>query len=207
MNIEQPDNEQLREWWLAVVESNAACLGHIHSALFPGLYNYGLKLLGDDSLAQDALQELFIKVWNKRRQIGELEKVKPYFFTAFRRQILNQLRDLKLKQLKIKLYQQPDIGFSQEEIVIRKEEDQQLRSTIAKLLNELPPRQKEVIYLHYFEGLSLQQIADVLGINHQSVMNIRQRALVKLRSMHLLELFFAFCWLYQENKWIFFGKQ
>lgn len=207
MNIEQADNEQLREWWLSVVDSHAASLGHIHSALFPGLYNYGLKLLGDDSLAQDALQELFIKIWNKRQQIGPLEKVKPYFFTAFRRQILNQLRDLKLKQLKIKWYQQPDIGFSQEEIVIRKEEDQQLRSTIANLLNELPPRQKEVIYLHYFEGLSLQQIADVLGINHQSVMNIRQRALVKLRSMNLLELFFALCWLYQENKWIFFGKQ
>jgi RNA polymerase sigma factor (sigma-70 family) len=109
-----------------------------------------------------------------------VQKIKAYFFTALRRQVLNQLRNLHLRELQIGSLPRPDIDFSPEEIVVRNEEYERLQSKIAALLNELPRRQKEVIYLRYFEEMEYTQIAEIMGIHYQSVLNLTQKALQKL---------------------------
>ncbi len=194
------DNEQLQQWWQRVLNNDTAALGNIHTALFGGLYSYAAKLLNNETLADDAIQDLFIKIWNKRYSIGDIKTVKPYFYTALRRQVLNQLRNLKLRELKIGGLAGPDIEFSQEEIFIKKEAEAGLKEKIAKLLNALPERQREIIYLHYFENMTLSQIAEIMHINAQSAMNLKQRALQKMRSANLLSLVLLLSAIYRANK-------
>src|SRR6185437_14886393 len=153
-------NDQLEQWWSRSLEGDTEAFRAIHRELFQGLYNYALKLLQDSELADDAVQDLFVKVWVRRTSIGRVRKVKPYFFTALRRQALNQLRDSHLRDLQIGALPRPDIEFSPEEIVVRNEEYEHLQNKIAALLNELPERQKEVIYLRYFEEMDYNQIAE-----------------------------------------------
>lgn len=200
MNVLQPDNEKLKSWWQQCLTNDTAAFALIHAALFEGLYNYAHKLLNDYALADDAVQELFIKIWNKRSSINQIEKVKPFFFTSLRRQILNQLRDIKSKQLKISAAPEPDIEFSQEEIIIKKEDDAGLKEKILQIINTLPERQREVIYLHFFEDMPLAQVAEVMAINYQSVQNLKQRALEKMRSANLLSLFILFWSAYRVGK-------
>ncbi len=200
MDEMQPENEQLRIWWQQSLKNDTASFGHIHASLFQGLYCYAAKLLNDEELADDAIQDLFIKVWNKRSSIGDLQKVKAYFYTALRRQVLNQLRDLKLRHLKINMSVQPDIEFSHEEILIKREEDAGLKEKILELLNSLPKRQREVIYLHYFENMGLTQITEVMDINYQSVLNLKQRAIQQMRSNNILSLFILCCSMYHSGK-------
>jgi RNA polymerase sigma factor (sigma-70 family) len=190
--------DQLAFWWQQAREGDDRAFSCIHRELFNGLYNYSLKLLQDGDLANDAVQELFVRLWTKRESIGSLQKVKPYFFTALRRQILNQLRNLRLRELKISGLAKPDIEFSPEEIVMRTEEYLTLQNKIALLLNGLPKRQKEVIYLHYFEELDYNQIAAIMGIHYQSVLNLTQKALQKLRSADLLLLLLSLSYLYRS---------
>src|ERR1700733_6751036 len=147
------DTGHLEELWIRALEGDADAFRDIHRVLFKGLYNYALKLLQDGDLANDAVQDLFVKIWVRRQGIGPVQKVKAYFFTALRRQVLNQLRNLHLRELQIGGLPRPDIDFSPEEIVVRNEEYERLQSKIAALLNELPQRQKEVIYLRYFEEM------------------------------------------------------
>lgn len=192
MDINPLNIDKLENWWQASLEGDTHAFYCIHRELFPGLFNYSLKLLQDNALAGDAVQELFIRIWMKRSAIGGLKKVKPYFFTALRRQILNQLRNLRLRELKIGSMPRPDIDFSPEEIVIRKEEYGSLQGRIVEQLNALPQRQKEVIYLHYFEDMDYTQIAEIMGIRYQSVLNLTQKALQKLRSSNLLTVFLIF---------------
>ena len=172
----------------------------IHRVLFKGLYNYALKLLQDGELAGDAVQDLFVRIWVRRGQIGVIKRVKPYFFTALSRQVLNQLRNLHLRELQISGMPRPDFEFSPEEIVVRNEEYENLQHKIAALLNELPRRQKEVIYLRYFAEMDNTQIAEVMGIHYQSVLNLTQKALQKLRSADLLTVFFSLVALYRWCK-------
>lgn len=189
--------DQLSLWWQQSRGGDSQAFSCIHRELFNGLYSYALKLLQDNDLANDAVQELFARIWMKRDTIGTLSKVKPYFFTALRRQILNQLRKLHLRELKISRMARPDIDFSPEEIVVRTEEYLSLQNKIAELLNGLPKRQKEVIYLHYFEDMDYTQIAAIMGIHYQSVLNLTQKALQKLRSADLLLLLLSLSWFYR----------
>jgi len=196
----QPDNEHLKSCWQRCLAGNNAAFALIHATLFDGLYNYAFKLLGDHSLADDSVQELFIKIWQKRSSIGDIEKVKPFFFTSLRRQILNQLRDKRSKQQKIDSLPEPEIEFTQEEIIIKKESDSGLKEKILQLLNTLPERQREVIYLHFFEEMPLAQVADVMSVNYQSVQNLKQRALQNMRSANIFSLFFLLCAAYRLGK-------
>jgi RNA polymerase sigma factor (sigma-70 family) len=190
--------DQLEQWWTRALEGDAHAFKDIHRELFKGLYNYALKLLQDGELANDAVQELFVRLWVRRGSIGPMRKVKPYFFTALRRQVLNQLRNTQIRALKIRALPGPDIAFSPEEIVVRNEEYETLQTRIAALLNELPKRQKEVIYLHYFEEMDYAQIAGVMGIHYQSVLNLTQKALQKLRSANLLSLLLSLVALHRN---------
>jgi len=197
MDTNPLNTDQLSMWWQQSLEGDSHAFYYIHRELFKGLYNYALKLLQDNDLANDAVQELFVKVWVKRSRIGKLQKVKPYFYTAIRRQIINQLRNLQLRELKISRIPRPDIDFSPEEIVVKNEEYLSLQKKISELLNELPKRQKEVIYLHYFEEMDYAQISDIMGINYQSVLNLTQKALQKLRAADLLSLLVSLSCLYR----------
>jgi RNA polymerase sigma factor (sigma-70 family) len=200
MAINPLHTDQLYDWWLQALEGDTHAFRRIHGELFGGLYDYALKLLQDSELADDAVQELFVKIWIKRGVIGKLRKVKPYFFTALRRQILNQLRNLQLRELRIGALPRPDIDFSPEEIVVRNEEYLSLQTKIAALLNELPKRQKEVIYLHYFEEMDYAQIAEVMGIHYQSVLNLTQKALQKLRQANLLSVLLSLSAVYLASR-------
>jgi RNA polymerase sigma-70 factor (ECF subfamily) len=200
MAINPLHTDQLYDWWLQALEGDTHAFRQIHGELFGGLYDYALKLLQDSELADDAVQELFVKIWVKRTVIGTLRKVKPYFFTALRRQILNQLRNLQLRELRIGALPRPDIDFSPEEIVVRNEEYLSLQTRIAALLNELPKRQKEVIYLHYFEEMDYAQIAEVMGIHYQSVLNLTQKALQKLRQANLLSVLLSLSAVYLASR-------
>jgi RNA polymerase sigma factor (sigma-70 family) len=197
MEIRPLYTDQLKLWWQQSREGDSHAFYCIHRELFHGLYHYAQKLLQDNALAGDAVQELFVRVWTKRATIGDLEKVKSYFYTALRRQILNQIRNLHLRELKISRLPGPDIDFSPEEIVVRNEEYLSLQNKISELLNGLPKRQKEVIYLHYFEDMDYTQIAVIMGIRYQSVLNLTQKALQKLRSIDLMALFLSFTALYK----------
>lgn len=188
MSDDSLNTDRLSAWWQLARQGDAQAFEQIHRELFPALYYYALKLLEDNELADDAVQDLFIKIWVKRATIGELQKVKAYFFSALRHQVLNQLRNLRLRQLNISRLLQPEIEFSPEEIVVHQEEADSLRARLLQLLNSLPARQREAIYLHYFENLDYQQVAAIMGVNYQSVLNLTQKAMQKLRGANLLWL-------------------
>ena len=81
---------------------------------------------------------------------------------------------------------------------MKEEEYLSLQSKITELLNQLPKRQKEVIYLHYFEDMDYNQIAEIMSINYQSVLNLTQKALQKLRSADLLLALLSLSFLYRS---------
>ena len=55
--------DHLEELWIGALEGDADAFRDIHRVLFKGLYNYALKLLQDSDLANDAVQDLFVKIW------------------------------------------------------------------------------------------------------------------------------------------------
>jgi RNA polymerase sigma factor (sigma-70 family) len=74
-----------------------------------------------------------------------------------------------------------DFKFSTEDAMIQQEIDTLKQKNLAKHLNQLPNRQKEVLYLKYYSDLNTDDIAKVLEINYQSVLNLIHKGIKKLR--------------------------
>lgn len=173
--------EDLTSSWQFVLQGDARAYAGIHGQLHPVLYRYAFAMLGNEDVAQDAVQEVFIRIWYKKETIGLLQNVRAFFFTALRRQALNQLRGLR--SLQILPPSEPDIEFSPEDILIEQEHVAERQMKLSQYLNQLPRRQKEVIYLRFYEELSYTEIAGIMKVNYQSVINLAHKALTQLRGM------------------------
>ena len=71
--------------------------------------------------------------------------------------------------------------FSIEEQLIADETTAIKVQQLNRLINHLPTRQKEALYLRYHQGLSVEQVAEVLNMNYQSTKNLLHRAILQLR--------------------------
>lgn len=181
MNQPPAQKEILYHLWQQVLSGSESSLSQVHALLYEELFNYANHMLNDAALADDAIQEVFIKAWTKRSKIGVMENVKAYFFTMLRRHNINQLKSLKLRLLRVSELYEPDISFSPEDIIVLKEQNAAQRVRLQQLINELPRRQKEVIYLKYYDNLGYDEIGEIMNINYQSVVNLAFKALQWLK--------------------------
>lgn len=159
---------------------------------FDTLYNYGIKITNDSELVKDCIQELFFRIWKNNIDLAKVSYLKSYLLTGLRRQILNVL-ELKYYHIdKIKLEDHFLIEFSPEDYFIHHQFEENQRKTVIQALNKLSKKQREAIYLRYFEELEYTEIAEVMNINLQSAKNTVHRGLDSLRELLPFFLFFIF---------------
>ncbi|RYF70555.1 MAG: sigma-70 family RNA polymerase sigma factor [Cytophagaceae bacterium] len=179
-----PTDEAL---WKQLLEGNEDALDGLMQRYFRELFHYGGKFSRDDDLIKDCIQDLFLDIWERRQTLRPDVFVKPYLLVALRRRIH---RVWQMNQLQTDLTTIPDFAadFTVEEHLILSEQTRFIARQMQQLLDALPARQKEVIYLRYFQELNREQIADVMHITLQSVSNLLQEALRKLRGQWKTDL-------------------
>jgi RNA polymerase sigma factor (sigma-70 family) len=151
---------------------------------FRPLSNYGLRFTTDKEVIKDAIQELFIVVWERRSHLAIAINVKSYLFSSFRRLLLRTLKKIH-KTATLTLDSNYTENFALilgvDDKIIQTEDALKLSKHFNILISNLPDRQKEVVYLKFFESLNREEISIVLEIAPQTVSNILQIALDKLR--------------------------
>jgi len=144
----------------------------------PLLYRYGQKLSGNSYLIEECIQELFIYILEQEIVLSTIQHIKAYLFTSFRRRLFK-----RIKATNESISDLPsNIQFSPEDFLIQQEELEQKEKWVQSALNSLPWRQREVIYLRFFNNLTAKEIAEVMGIQSQVVSNVVYKALKKLRN-------------------------
>ena len=176
--------------WEAFLSGNHQAFEDLFRDKYSALYHYALRFHHQEDIAHECVQQLFCKLWESRTRLSRVENVKAYLFKALRtylqRESVYQQRITHLE------YSRAPITFSPEDIIVKDETDAYRKKIIANTLNVLPQRQREVVYLKYYEDLSYAQIAVVLQINYQSVVNLVFRAIKSLRQEDQLKKIAAF---------------
>jgi RNA polymerase sigma factor (sigma-70 family) len=151
------------------------------------LVHYGGKFTSNNQIIEDAIQDLLIKLWLRRASLTEVESVKFYLLRAFRNQLFKTLQTFKTVPLEDDF---DDLNFedSFETSFIAEESLQGILHKVSSSLKQLPERQREILYLRFYQDLRVEEIAQLLQIKPQSVSNTIQRALHTLRENW--ELFF-----------------
>jgi RNA polymerase sigma factor (sigma-70 family) len=176
--------------WKSFLEGNKEAIATIFLLFHDDLYRYGLKLAGNSNLVEDSIQDLFLQLWKNHRNLRPVDNLKPYLFKSFRNHMIDNL-ELRNPDIHIESdFEHPfEITYSHEDFLIQKQVSEENLLKITEALNNLSSRQREAIYLRYFEDLDFDTIAIIMDMNVQSVRNTLHRGLQALRNLMLLQLF------------------
>ena len=152
---------------------------------YADLYNYAARFTKDDGLIKDCIQEVFISLWQRRETVGSILSPKYYFLRAIKNKVLKSLHKNSRTTTSVLLQDDYDFfhEFSIERVIIEKQISEEKAEKLRKTLSLLSKRQKEIIYLKYYQYLDHGQIAGLMNISSQSVYNFLHEAIYKLRSL------------------------
>lgn len=122
-----------------------------------GVYAFCVKMLFDRSLAQDVMQETFLRVYENRDRLANSSSFKSWLYTIARNQCLNQLRRTSRQ---IPLDENRQDFFLPETPITQLEKSERVR-LITHFLGELKPDYREVLVLREYQNLSYEEIAAV----------------------------------------------
>ncbi|RYE52916.1 MAG: sigma-70 family RNA polymerase sigma factor [Sphingobacteriales bacterium] len=157
------------------------------------LFDFGIRFCQDEEIVKDCIQQLFLDLWNKSFDITERDTLKSYLFKAVRNRVIREKAKWQKNSVLTEDYEFT-LEFGIESKIIAIDSDLELAKKVKKLLNALPPRQREIIYLRFYEGLDIPEISDVMGINRQSAHNLLQKAYEKIRGEWQLVLLILGIW-------------
>ena len=166
--------------WQTMLSGNEVAFSKIYQKYYPSLYAYGSKISFDENIVKDAIQDVFIHLWNKRNTLPEVKNVRVYLLKSLR----NRLFRILEKHGKIEKEVEDDLIIvpSKENSIILQELKKEQLLKLHFHLQNLPTRQREVIHLKFFQNLKTAEIAELLNINYQSVSNIIHRGLNTLKT-------------------------
>lgn len=169
--------------WQSFKEGDRQAFDALLRQHYAMLLNYGLRLIADKTLVEDCLQDFFIDLWHKRENLGDAKVVHAYLLSSFRRRLFREKE--KTNRFRI-VTETPDdydfnVEFDIESELINKEQQQESFAKLQQHLSTLTKRQREAIYLRFYQGLEYPDIAQIMAINHHSAVNLVYDAIKLIR--------------------------
>lgn len=149
-----------------LANGNDSSLEELFNYYYPRLYNFSRSILKIEEGIDDILQEVFVKIWQNRKNITTAT-FNSYIFTITRNLLLNELRR-KLNEQNVK-EKVKKLSLAQEYSLFKQIEYRELKEKVDAIIEELPDRQKEVFLLSRHDGLSHKEISEKLGIKPKTV--------------------------------------
>ena len=183
--------------WNQLRRGDKAALERIYRAHIVHLSEYALRFSSNRPLIEDCIQDLFIDLWQKRKTIKATDQIRPYLLVALRRRLVRALQQQSRRQderpaeeLAFEAELAIDELLIEEEISL--EQSRQLQTAFA----ELSTRQREALYLRYYQGMSYDDIAEIMEVNNQSARNLASSGLKRLRNHLTINGLLLIFWLF-----------
>ncbi|MFT3934573.1 MAG: sigma-70 family RNA polymerase sigma factor [Chitinophagaceae bacterium] len=176
--------QQDNEWLLSIQKGDEQALASLMRKYYSDLYNYGTRFTQDDSLVKDAIQEVFISLWQRRQSVGVILSPKFYLLRAIKNKVLKSLDSAYRKNLQGRPEEYDFFHeFPVEKIIIMQQSSDEKAERLKRIIALLSKREKEVVYLKYYQYLDNGQIAELMNIGRQSVYNLLHDAIRKLKEL------------------------
>lgn len=169
------------EYWLRLRKGEPAALSYFYDTYVDKLFAIAMQTTSDRDLAKDSIQEVFIELWNYRESLGVVRHSQAYLIKVLR-SILIKKR--KKSNVIVHLLQDESIESTElnaEDVLITADIQKENKTRLQLAFSQLTSRQQLILELHFYQGLSYQQIADKLSMNYQSVNNLIFRTIHRLR--------------------------
>lgn len=143
------------------------------------IYTTALFLTGDEWLAQEIVQETFIKIWLQRSQILKIENLETWIYVIAKNCALNLIKSNRNKELLLTKFQQEiRISYPHIETEILEKE---LQNILTKAIDRLPPKQRQTYQLIKEEDLKRDEVAKIMNISPETVKSNLKKATESIR--------------------------
>lgn len=192
------------QFWRKIQQGDEEAFRQLYDQYADLLYGYGMKIAGDDALVTDAIQSLFVYIFEKRKTCAVPQSISAYLCVSLRHMIVNALKKensgvfKSLDELDANEYPF-DLEIDIETAIIRSELEKEQLEVLQKELNSLTKQQREVLYLKYYKKMDSEEIARVMGLTSRTVYNTTHMAITRLRE----RLSKSFLMAVLANLWIF----
>lgn len=172
----------LEEYCKRLNASDRSAFGDLFRLLREELIRYVYRIVKDEALAHDLIQDVFISLWNLRESLDPTRSLKAYIYQMAKNRAIRHLRDERIHNEKHKIIKnQSSPHMPKSKMPDSNVDVSTLTSKLRSWINELPDRQREAILLSRFQGLSHKEIADIMSISPRTVNNHIMRALGHLQ--------------------------
>lgn len=170
--------------WERLLQGDKEALYELYTKYYHTLLFIGLKNIHDSDLVKDVIQQQFLYLWEKRHTLMEAKNVRSYIIISFLRRLTSDwLKARRTVNLEVAWSKKEEEGFetSWEETLILKDDNETVSRNLMTVINALPARQRELIMLKFYEGLSYDDITQRTGLTHRTVYNKIHEALYKIK--------------------------
>jgi RNA polymerase sigma-70 factor (ECF subfamily) len=167
------------ELFLRLSHGDVNAFATIFNFYEPRLYPFVLKMTKSETIAEEVVQEVFIKLWTNRASFSTIDSPKSYIFRAASNQTITHLRNKarQISLIKTVAGTTDDASNITEESLELKE----MQSLVHQAVEQLPPQRKLIYTLSRQKGLKNDEIAEQLGISISTVKNQLTEALRFIR--------------------------
>lgn len=176
--------------WNRVRNNGQEALVELYEQLYFYLVHYGIRICGDAEITKDAINDMFLEIWDQRGKLPAVTNVKSYLLTWLRRRIFADIRQTKKSNEAAGAWSDTTAPheLSYEECIVAVQTSEEIKQKIKRAMATLTPRQKELIQLRYFDGLSMEEVSKRVGITTKTAYNTLGSALKSLSAELLVAL-------------------
>ncbi|WP_133464780.1 RNA polymerase sigma factor [Sunxiuqinia elliptica] len=171
--------------WQRFKEGDDQALSSLFEKYANDLYSYGMKIANEEDLVKDCVQEVFIQLINKRQTLSISSQIHVFPFKILRNKLFEELRTANRKNAILYALKEQESEFEDniESSLIDIEQKEAIQKRIESALSQLSKRQQEAIYLRYSEGLSYDEVAELMDLDKASARTLVYRALKTIRDI------------------------
>lgn len=185
----RPLNNDEPSQWKLFQSGDKEALGAMYNTYIQHLYNYGFKFTRDEALIEDSIQDMFIRLWDSRERLSVPASTKHYLLKSFRHTLFRKLEQTARRASEpLTAHYEFEVMLSAEASRISREEQQIRMEKLNRALQQLPPRQKEALFLRFYENVPYEDIARIMGTSVKATYKAVFRALEKLKGAFTLAM-------------------
>ena len=180
--VELSEHTDDKVLWHNLKAGNKRCFNQLFRKYYSELYYYGIKIIPAPDFVKECIQDVFIRVWETRKSLADVENVKSYLIVSVKRMVLVQKgKDKSVLKIEIGQAENYLFFFDVNEFEKHEEISDEIRRILLNAINSLTKNQREMIMLFFYHELTYPEIAQILEIGIPAARNLMYRTLIHLR--------------------------
>lgn len=187
----QNSNIDEKKLLLELSQGSELAFTNVYNQYKNNVYSTAFRITKSKILSEEAVQDIFLKIWQNRETLSEIDHFENYLYIISRNHLFNSIKKIARETNLASEINVKEAGFIDTDTSIK---DEQYNTILNQIVEQLPPQQQKVYKMAKLDGLSHQKIGESLGISPETVKKHMAQALkfIRLKISPYMNMFLTF---------------